>query len=74
MHDIEPHFKWQNEYISSEDKLSPFHGRIYDEFRFTQKIYNYFIHPQWDEFGSQTLYMKILFVDYESAAKLPPNS
>lgn len=65
MHDIEPHFKWQDEYISSEDKRSPFHGRIYDEFRFTQKIYNYFIHPQWDEFGSQTLYMKILFVDYE---------
>ena len=24
-----------------------------------------FIHPQWDAFGSQTLYMKILFTDYE---------
>jgi len=65
MHDIEPHFKWRDQYIASEDKRSPFHGRIYDEFRFTQKVYNYFIHPQWDEFGSQTLYMKILFVDYE---------
>ncbi len=65
MHDIEPHFRWRDQYISSEDERSPFHGRIYDEFRFTQKVYNYFIHPQWDEFGSQTLYMKILFVDYE---------
>jgi len=65
MHDIEPHFKWRDQYIASEDRRSPFHGRIYDEFRFTQKVYNYFIHPQWDEFGSQTLYMKILFVDYD---------
>lgn len=65
MHDIEPHFKWRDRYIASEDNRSPFYGRIYDEFRYTQKIYNYFIHPQWDEFGSQTLYMKILFVDYE---------
>lgn len=65
MHDIEPHFKWRDQYIASEDDQSPFHGRIYDEFTFTQKVYNYFIHPQWDEFGSQTLYMKILFVDYE---------
>ncbi len=65
MHDIEPHFKWRDRYIASEDEQSPFHGRIYDEFTFTQKVYNYFIHPQWDEFGSQTLYMKILFVDYD---------
>jgi hypothetical protein len=27
-------------------------------------VYNYFIHPQWDEFGSPTLYIKILFADY----------
>ncbi len=65
MHDIEPHFKWRDRYIASEDERSPFHGRVYDEFRYTQKVYNYFIHPQWDEFGSQTLYTKILFVDYE---------
>ena len=28
-------------------------------------LYNYYIHLQWDEFGSRTLYMKILFADYE---------
>jgi len=27
-------------------------------------IYNYYIHLQWDEFGSETLYLKILFADY----------
>lgn len=64
MHDIEPHYKWRDHYVASEDENSPFYGRTYDEFRFTKKIYNYFIHPQWDEFGSNTLYTKILMVDY----------
>ena len=65
MHDIEPYHKWRDRYTAAEDEKSPFFGRLYDEFIFTQKIYNYFIHPQWDAFGSQTLYMKILFTDYE---------
>lgn len=65
MHDIEPYYKWRDHYIASEDEKSPFYGREYDEFRFTNKIYNYFIHPQWDQFGSHTLYSKILYADYE---------
>jgi len=65
MHDIEPYYKWRNYYISSEDERSPFFGRQYDEFTFRNKIYNYFIHPQWDFFGSPTLYAKSLFVDYD---------
>jgi len=65
MHDIEPHFKWRDRYIASEDEHSPFYGRQYSEFQYTKKIYNYFIHPQWDNFGSPTLYAKMLFVDYE---------
>lgn len=65
MHDIEPHFKWRDRYIASEDDQSPFYGYTYDEFGFSHKIYNYFIHPQWDEFGSSTLYLKLLFTDYE---------
>ena len=65
MHDIEPFHRWRDEYDSSEDRNSPFFGRIYEEFYYTQKIYNYFIHPQWDEFGSQTLYMKVLYADYD---------
>jgi hypothetical protein len=64
MHDIEPFFKWRGSYIASEDYLSPFFGKTYSEFHFTNKVYNYFIHPQWDEFGSATLYLKVLFADY----------
>ncbi len=64
MHDIEPHYQWRDHYIASKDDKSPFFGKINDEFKFHNKIYNYLIHPQWDEFGSPTLYMKILFVDY----------
>ena len=65
MHDIEPYYQWRIDYIASEDARSPFYGRIYNEFQFTQKVYNYYIHPQWDAFGSPTLYMKILKVDYD---------
>lgn len=66
MHTIEPFFKWRDKYIASEDKKSPFYGRVYSEFTFSNRIYNYLIHPQWDEFGSSTLYTKILFVDYDA--------
>lgn len=65
MHDIEPHFKWRDRYVASEDERSPFFGRQYNEFQFHQKVYNYYIHPQWDEFGSATLYSKILYCDYD---------
>lgn len=65
MHDIEPFFKWRDLYVASDDQRSPFYERTYSEFEFSQKVYNYYIHPQWDSFGSQTLYMKLLFVDYE---------
>jgi len=65
MHNIEPYHQWRDRYIASEDDRSPLYGRSYDEFYYTQKVYNYFIHPQWDDFGSQTLYLKVLFADYE---------
>jgi hypothetical protein len=65
MHEIEPYFNWRHLYIAEEDNLSPFFGRQYSEFQFTQTVYNYYIHPQWDDFGSQTMYLKILFTDYE---------
>ena len=65
MHDIEPHFRWRDHYKAEQDERSPFYGREYDEFQYSQKIYNYYIHPQWDAFGSSTLYMKILSADYD---------
>ena len=65
MHDIEPYYNWRHLYIASDDEQSPFYGREYSEIEFTNSIYNFVIHPQWDDFGSETLYIKILFVDYE---------
>ena len=65
MHDIEPFYNWRGFYIASEDIQSPFYGREYSEFEFTDRIYNFVIHPQWDNIGSPSLYLKILFADYE---------
>ncbi|MCE2849196.1 MAG: hypothetical protein LW815_08535, partial [Chitinophagaceae bacterium] len=65
MHEIEPFYNWRHVYIADEDQRSPFFGREYSEFHYSQTIYNYYIHPQWDDIGSSTLYIKILFVDYE---------
>jgi len=62
---IEPYYNWRHLYTAEEDKLSPFYRRTYSEFEFSHTIYNYYIHPQWDDFGSRTLYMKILFADYD---------
>ena len=65
MHDIEPYYNWRGYYVASEDPYSPFFEREDSEFEFSSKIYNYYIHPQWDSFGSQTLFMKILYCHYE---------
>ena len=65
MQDIEPYFNWRHLYSAEEDQLSPFFGRSYSEFEFSNTVYNYYIHPQWDDFGSRTLYLKILFVEYD---------
>ena len=65
MHDIEPFYRWRERYTSEEDDRSPFYGRVYSEFTYTNKVYNYFLHPQWDDFGSQTLYAKQIWTDYD---------
>lgn len=65
MHTIEPYYNWRHVYVAAEDPNSPFYGREYSEFEFSNTIYNFYIHPQWDDIGSSTLYIKILFVDYD---------
>ena len=65
MHAIEPFYKWRDYYIASDDQLSPFYGRIYSEFEFTDAIYDHLIHPQWDNIESPTLFIKILMADYD---------
>ena len=64
MHQIEPYANWLKYYDSSEDTQSPFFGKDYNYDLYTETIYGYYIDPAWDSFGSETLYLKILYVDY----------
>ncbi|MFN3917920.1 MAG: hypothetical protein ACK4K0_09260 [Flavobacteriales bacterium] len=65
MHDIEPYYNWRNYYVVEEDVRSPFYAKTYSEFEFTDKIYNFYIHPQWDNIGSPTLFLKVIYADYK---------
>jgi hypothetical protein len=65
MHALEPFYNWQHQYVSEADPRSPFYGREHSEFEYSHTIYNYYIHPQWDDLGSKTLYGKVLMADYE---------
>jgi hypothetical protein len=65
MQDLEPYFDWRNLYAAEEDERSPFYERTYSEFEYTDVIYNHYIHPQWDNIGSPTLFIKILYSDYD---------
>ena len=65
MHTIEPHHNWRNLYIASEDERSPFYGKSYNVFEFTQVIYDHVIHPQWDYFGTPSLYLKVIYAYYD---------
>lgn len=65
MHEIEPFYNWRHRYTAEEDDRSPLFGREHSEFFFTHAVYDHVIHPQWDAFGSETLYLKILYSDYD---------
>ncbi|MFP5471761.1 MAG: hypothetical protein ACLGGV_09205, partial [Bacteroidia bacterium] len=65
MQDLEPYYHWRNLYTAEEDPRSPFFEKEYSEFFYTDKIYNHYIHPQWDSIGSSTLFLKLLYTDYE---------
>ena len=65
MHEIEPFYLWRDDYIAAEDERSPFFNTEYSEFYYDKQLYNFLIHPQWDTFGSNTLYIKVIFVDYD---------
>lgn len=65
MQNIEPYNRWENIYKANEDANSPFYGQVFDEYLCRNTIYDHYIHPKWDEFGSSTLYLKILYINYE---------
>jgi hypothetical protein len=66
MHELEPTYNWRKYYISEVDKKSPFYGRNYGN-TYQNTIYGYYIDPNWDDIGSETLYCKILMVDYAAS-------
>jgi hypothetical protein len=65
MHEIEPFYNWEKYYSSADDEKSPFYGAEYNITHYTNDIYGYYIHPLWDFIGSETLYIKVLFADYD---------
>ncbi len=65
MHTIEPFYNWQYLYNATDDAQSIYYGKVHSEFTFSKTIYNYYVHPQWDYIGSETLYIKVLCTDYE---------
>lgn len=65
MQDLEPFYHWRDLYKAEEDAASPFYQNTYSELHYTHAVYNHVIHPQWDEFGSETLYTKLLYADYD---------
>lgn len=65
MQDIEPFYNWLKYYDSSQDQKSPFFGKEYNFDLYQNTIYGFFIDPGWDSVESETLYLKILYADYE---------
>lgn len=65
MHDLEPHYNWRHLYVASEDDRSPMYGHFNSEVYYTDSIYDFVIHPQWDNIGSETLFIKVLFAEYD---------
>ena len=68
MHTIEPFSNWLKYYDPSTDDQSPYFEKEYNYDLYEQTIYGYYIDPGWDSFGSETLYAKILYVDYDAGS------
>jgi hypothetical protein len=66
MNEIEPFFKWEIYYMASDDERSPLFNVEYNTNQYTHDIYGYYIHPMWDYIGSDTLYVKVLYVNYNT--------
>ncbi|HEY8935507.1 MAG TPA: hypothetical protein VIM65_09820 [Cyclobacteriaceae bacterium] len=66
MQNIVPYHNWLRYYDSATDVRSPFFGKEYNYDLYSETIYGYYIDPAWDGIGSETLYIKILFADYDA--------
>lgn len=64
MHEIEPFYRWAKLYNCYQDPKSPFFNLSNSGNEYVDTIYGYYIHPLWDNIGSETLYIKVLFCHY----------
>ena len=64
MHQIEPYLSWLKYYDPTLDDKLPFYGKEYNFDLYTETIYGYYIDPAWDSIGSETLFAKVLYTDY----------
>ena len=62
---IEPFYGWLNYYSHEHDERSPFHDVEHNLFEFDRSINRIPAHPLWDDFGSESLLVKILYADYQ---------
>jgi hypothetical protein len=65
MHELVPHHLWTHLYQPEADPHSPFYGQEIQGHTAVDTVYNYYIHPFWDNIGSSTLYVKLLYASYE---------
>jgi hypothetical protein len=66
MQHIVPYHNWLRYYDPATDERSPFFGKEYNYDLYSDTIYGYYIDPAWDSIGSEILYIKILFADYDA--------
>ncbi len=64
-HNTEPFYGWLPWYDPEEDENSPFYGEKEEQDAPGPYLYNFPANPFWDDFGSESLLVKILFVSYE---------
>lgn len=64
LRDIEPFFGWLAWYNTEQDTRSPFYEVEHNLFYYDRSINEIPAHPLWDDIGSESLLIKILYVDY----------
>jgi hypothetical protein len=65
MHELVPFNGWKNHYDLNNDVDSPFfNNQGAPENGYYHRMYDFIIHPDWDYIGCETLFAKLLFIDY----------
>tara|TARA_Y100000389_G_C17413074_1_gene492072 strand:- start:224 stop:793 length:570 start_codon:yes stop_codon:yes gene_type:complete len=65
MHELIPFSGWKNHYDLKNDVNSPFfNDQGAPDNGYYHRMYDFIIHPEWDYIGCETLFAKLLFVEY----------